>query len=51
MVWGRLEGYEAHRLLTIEKETDVLTGLFNRRKLFETLAIWKQQAQKSHRES
>jgi diguanylate cyclase (GGDEF)-like protein len=38
MVWGRLEGYEAHRLLTIEKETDVLTGLFNRRKLFETLA-------------
>jgi diguanylate cyclase (GGDEF)-like protein len=39
MVWGRLEGYEAHRLLTIEKETDVLTGLFNRRKLFETLAV------------
>lgn len=38
MVWVRLEGYEAHRLLTIEKETDVLTGLFNRRKLFETLA-------------
>jgi diguanylate cyclase (GGDEF)-like protein len=39
MVWGRLEGYEAHRLLTIEKETDVLTCLFNRRKLFETLAV------------
>ena len=39
MIWGRLEGYEAHRLLTIEKETDVLTGLFNRRKLFETLAV------------
>lgn len=38
MVWVRLESYEAHRLLTIEKETDVLTGLFNRRKLFETLA-------------
>jgi diguanylate cyclase (GGDEF)-like protein len=37
MVWARLEGYEARRLLTIEKETDVLTGLFNRRKLFETL--------------
>lgn len=39
MIWGRLEGYEAQRLLTIEKETDVLTGLFNRRKLFEALAI------------
>jgi len=39
MVWVRLEGYEVYRLLTIEKETDVLTGLFNRRKLFETLAI------------
>jgi diguanylate cyclase (GGDEF)-like protein len=38
MVWVRLENYEAHRLLTIEKETDVLTGLFNRRKLYETLA-------------
>ncbi len=32
-----LEGYDAQRLLTIEKETDVLTGLYNRRKLFETL--------------
>ena len=39
MIWGRLEGYEAQRLLKIEKETDVLTGLFNRRKLFETLAV------------
>lgn len=39
IVWVRLEGYEAHRLLIIEKETDVLTGLFNRRKLFETLAL------------
>lgn len=38
MVWVRLESYEVHRLLTIEKETDVLTGLFNRRKLFETMA-------------
>jgi len=38
MVWVRLESYEVHRQLTIEKETDVLTGLFNRRKLFETLA-------------
>ncbi len=37
--WGgiRLESYEAHRLLIIEKETDVLTGLYNRPKLFETL--------------
>lgn len=38
MVWVHLEGYEVHRLLTIEKETDVLTGIYNRRKLFETLA-------------
>jgi diguanylate cyclase (GGDEF)-like protein len=38
MVWVRLDGYEVHRLLIIQKETDVLTGLFNRRKLFETLA-------------
>lgn len=41
MVQVHLENYEAHRLLTIEKETDVLTGLFNRRKLFETLAALK----------
>lgn len=34
----RLESYETHRLLILEKETDVLTGLPNRRKLFETLA-------------
>jgi diguanylate cyclase (GGDEF)-like protein len=34
----RLEGYEARRQLTLEKEIDVLTGLYNRRKLFETLA-------------
>jgi diguanylate cyclase (GGDEF)-like protein len=39
MVSVRLESYEAHRLLTIQKETDVLTGLFNRRRLFETLAV------------
>ena len=38
MVWVRLESYEARRLLTIEKETDVLTGVSNRRKLFEALA-------------
>lgn len=38
MVWVRLESYEAQRLLVIEKETDVLTGQFNRRKLFEMLA-------------
>ncbi|MFA7637022.1 MAG: GGDEF domain-containing protein [Monoglobales bacterium] len=37
MVWVRIEGYDLHRLLTIEKETDVLTGLYNRHKLFETL--------------
>lgn len=39
MVKVRLESFEAQRLLTIEKETDVLTGLFNRRKLFEKLAV------------
>lgn len=39
MVRVRLESYEAQRLLTTEKETDVLTGLFNRRKLFEMLAL------------
>lgn len=39
MIRVRLEGYEAQRLLTIEKETDVLTGLLNRHKLFETLAV------------
>ena len=41
VVWVRLRSYEAHRLLIIEKETDVLTGLYNRRKLFETLAALK----------
>lgn len=39
MVWVRLDAYEAQRLLTLEKETDVLTGIFNRRKLFDTLAV------------
>lgn len=34
----RLESFDMKRLLIIEKDTDVLTGLFNRRKLFETLA-------------
>ena len=38
MVQVRLESFDARRLLIIEKETDVLTGLSNRRKLFETLA-------------
>ena len=37
MLWVRLEGYDAYRLRTIERETDVLTGLYNRRKLFETM--------------
>lgn len=39
MVRVRIESYDASRLLTIEKETDVLTGLSNRLKLFETLAV------------
>ena len=38
MIQVRLESFEARRQLIIERETDVLTGLFNRRKLFETLA-------------
>lgn len=38
MAWARLESYEARRQLIIEKETDVLTGLSNRRKLYEALA-------------
>lgn len=38
MVLIRLESFESARLLIIEKETDVLTGLPNRRKLFDTLA-------------
>ncbi|HPS35903.1 MAG TPA: GGDEF domain-containing protein [Oscillospiraceae bacterium] len=38
MIQVRLESFEARRLLVIEKVTDVLTGLFNRRKLFEALA-------------
>ncbi len=33
----RLELYDAQRQLTIEKSTDVLTGLYNRRKLYEHL--------------
>lgn len=37
MIWTRVKGYEAHRLLIKEKETDVLTGIFSRRKLYETL--------------
>lgn len=38
MVRVRVESFEAQRQLIIEKETDVLTGLYNRRKLFEALA-------------
>lgn len=37
IIMVRLESFEAHRQLTIQKETDVLTGLSNRRKLFDTL--------------
>lgn len=36
---SQLDIFEARRQLTREKETDVLTGLSNRRKLFETLAL------------
>ena len=34
----QIDALEARRQLTIEKETDVLTGLKNRRKLFDTIA-------------
>ena len=37
MIWTRVKSYETQRLLTIQMETDVLTGLNNRRKLFETM--------------
>lgn len=37
MVRVRVENFDARRLLTIERDTDVLTGLYNRRKLSETL--------------
>lgn len=39
MVRIRLESYEMSRLHIFEKETDILTGLHNRRKLFETIAL------------
>ncbi len=37
----RLESFEAKRLLIFEKDTDVLTGLLNRRKLYETLSYFE----------
>ncbi|MDD4000260.1 MAG: GGDEF domain-containing protein [Bacilli bacterium] len=39
LVHVHLENFDSRRLLVIEKETDVLTGLYNRRKLFETLSV------------
>lgn len=39
LIWTRVRSYEAQRLLVIQKETDVLTGLNNRRKLFQTMAV------------
>ncbi|MDD4080293.1 MAG: GGDEF domain-containing protein [Eubacteriales bacterium] len=38
VVQVRVESFETHRQLILQKETDVLTGLSNRRKLYETLA-------------
>jgi predicted signal transduction protein with EAL and GGDEF domain len=38
LVVSTVMAFYLNRQLIIEKETDVLTGLFNRRKLFETLA-------------
>ncbi len=40
MVRVRIENFDARRLLTIERDTDVLTGLYNRRKLFETIEMF-----------
>ena len=40
----RLDSFEAKRLVEIEKDTDMLTGLFNRRKLFEGLADYDTDA-------
>lgn len=37
-LWDRLENFEANRQLKLERETDVLTTLFNRRKLFDEIA-------------
>ena len=38
MLWARLDGYEVRRLLIVEKETDVLTGIYSRRKMLEVLS-------------
>lgn len=37
MLWTRLQSFDVRRQLVIEKQTDVLTGLNNRLRLFETL--------------
>lgn len=42
MQQARLNSYDLARRLTLERETDVLTGLKNRRKLFELLAEMEQ---------
>jgi diguanylate cyclase (GGDEF)-like protein len=39
LIQVRLVSFEARRLLIIEKQTDELTGLFNRRKLYEDLTM------------
>lgn len=44
VVQTRLELYDTQRELVIEKSTDVLTGLFNRRKLYEQLQSMGKQA-------
>ena len=47
MVYVRLENYDARRLLTIERDTDVLTGLSNRRNLLDALhAMASEDAEK-----
>lgn len=41
-LFSRLNNFEMNRLLRVEKETDFLTGLYNRRKLFKDLNITNQ---------
>ncbi len=43
MLISRLRALEFERLLVIQKETDVLTGLHSRRKLFETIVAIEQE--------
>lgn len=39
----RLDSFDVHRLLVIDRDTDALTKLKNRRKLFDTLALMEKK--------